>query len=184
MQSCQFVRITIRCYDKRSMVRIEPISPKLVELYKSVRLRALKESPLAFGSTYAKESQLSEAEWQNRATRLNGVRSAGYLAIDDAVGCGIALGFVDENDETRAHLISMWVAPSHRRSGVGRSLVKEVVEWAHGRDVRDLILMVTSSNDSAIRFYQHIGFEKTGRTEPYPNDTCLFEFEMSCPLSR
>ena len=29
------------------------------------------------------------------------------------------------------------------------------------------------------RFYQQLGFTPTGRTEPYPNDAALIEFEMS-----
>jgi len=39
--------------------------------------------------------------------------------------------------------------------------------------------MVTSNNEPAIRFYERLGFTKTGRTEPYPNDASFFEVEMS-----
>jgi len=45
-----------------------------------------------------------------------------------------------------------------------------------------LLLMVTSNNDPAIRFYERLGFTKTGRTEPYPNDPNIFEYEMSQPI--
>jgi ribosomal protein S18 acetylase RimI-like enzyme len=38
--------------------------------------------------------------------------------------------------------------------------------------------MVTCNNDGAIGFYERLGFKKTGRTEPYPNDDTLMEFEM------
>ena len=38
--------------------------------------------------------------------------------------------------------------------------------------------MVTSNNDAAMRFYESLGFVRTGRTEPYPNDAALVEFEM------
>ena len=39
--------------------------------------------------------------------------------------------------------------------------------------------MVTSNNDAAIKFYENLGFSFTGRTEPYPNDSNLFEHEMA-----
>jgi ribosomal protein S18 acetylase RimI-like enzyme len=39
--------------------------------------------------------------------------------------------------------------------------------------------MVTSVNDSAIRFYERLGFARTGRSEPYPNDPSITEYEMS-----
>jgi len=39
--------------------------------------------------------------------------------------------------------------------------------------------MVTSSNHAAMEFYGRLGFSMTGRTEPYPNDPALMEYEMS-----
>jgi GNAT superfamily N-acetyltransferase len=137
-----------RRYDREVMVDIKPISPQRILHLKVMRLQALQESPLAFGSKYAKESALSDMDWENRAMGFDGLRAAGYLTVEGGIGCGIVLGFVDENDATRAHLISMWVAPSRRRQGVGRSLVASVMEWARGRNVRDLFLIVTSINDS------------------------------------
>jgi ribosomal protein S18 acetylase RimI-like enzyme len=72
----------------------------------------------------------------------------------------------------------MWVAPTHRRRGVGQLLVNRITDWARSRNILALSLMVTSSNDPAIRFYHQLGFAKTGRTEPYPNDASLVEYEM------
>jgi ribosomal protein S18 acetylase RimI-like enzyme len=43
--------------------------------------------------------------------------------------------------------------------------------------------MVTSCNQDAVEFYMRIGFSMTGRTEPYPNDPALVEYEMSRQLS-
>jgi ribosomal protein S18 acetylase RimI-like enzyme len=60
----------------------------------------------------------------------------------------------------------------------GPELVEAVVDWARGRGVWTLKLMVTSSNESAIRFYQRLGFANTGRVQPYPNDPALAENEM------
>ena len=42
-----------------------------------------------------------------------------------------------------------------------------------------MLLMVTSNNEAALRFYEQLGFNRTGRTEPYPNDPALIEYEMS-----
>jgi ribosomal protein S18 acetylase RimI-like enzyme len=161
------------------MVHIERISAANLAAYRRVRLAALKDSPLAFGSTFADETKLSDADWDARAKWLDGSRAAGFLAIEDSAACGVALGFIDETNDSEAHLVSMWVAPEKRRFGVGRALVERVVEWARSRDVETVKLMVTSSNDAAIWFYSKLGFTNTGRTEPYPNDAALLEFEMS-----
>src|SRR5689334_8207711 len=105
------------------MISIEPITARNVWVFKAVRLRALQEDPYAFGSTYAKESQLSDAEWMKRVQRWNGETGIGFLAMDDGVACGLAGSFLEENDPTRSVLISMWTAPTHRQQGVGRLLV-------------------------------------------------------------
>ena len=164
------------------MVAIEPITRLNVLLFKEVRLRALEDSPGAFDSTYARESQFADSEWMQRVEQWSGMSGAGFLAMDAGTACGIAGSFLDQNDPTRAHLISMWTAPKHRKRGIGRLLVNEVLNWALGRNARELQLMVTSNNEPAIRFYQRLGFTQTGRTEPYPNDPAVVEYEMSRPI--
>ncbi|HEY2589448.1 MAG TPA: GNAT family N-acetyltransferase [Tepidisphaeraceae bacterium] len=162
----------------RAVIMLRPIVPGCVESYRSIRLRALQDTPTAFGSTYARESRLSDADWLNRAAQWNGDRSAAFLAWDGDEPCGIVAGFLEQDEPTMAHLVSMWVAPTHRRAGVGRLLVNAVIDWMRSRGATALRLMVTSNNDVAQRFYERLGFTPTGRTEPYPNDAALFEFEM------
>jgi len=161
------------------LIVIKPITPLNASVFKAVRLRALENAPYAFSSTYAKESQFADSEWLARATGMNGERGIGFLAMDGENACGLVGSFLDRSDPTRAHLVSMWTAPTHRQQGVGRGLVEEVLKWAHSRKVRTLLLMVTSNNPSAIRFYERLAFAHTGRTEPYPNDPAVIEYEMS-----
>ena len=99
--------------------------------------------------------------------------------MDGDTPCGIVGSFLDQNDPRVAQLISMWTAPSHRQQGIGRLLVNAVLDWTRRRAVTTLRLMVTSNNESAMRFYEQLGFARTGRTEPYPNDPTVIEYEMS-----
>jgi ribosomal protein S18 acetylase RimI-like enzyme len=151
--------------------------------FKAVRLAALQDSPMAFGSTYAREASFPDAEWIRRANNWRGDRGIGYLALDSQIPCGIAGVFLDDRNPAKAQIVSMWVAPTHRRSGVGRLLIDAIVAWCREKSVRDLHLMVTSNNQSAINFYKRIGFAMTGVTEPYPNDRSLVEYEMWRPIS-
>lgn len=161
------------------MLAIETITPQNILVFKEARLRALQDSPWAFGSTYARESQLTDADWMERAKRWDGVTGILYLAMDAGVACGMAGSFIDEQDAARAQLISMWSAATHRKQGVGRMLVEQVIAWARSRGVKILTLMVTSVNPGAERFYEQLGFVRTGRTEPYPNDAAVMEYEMA-----
>jgi ribosomal protein S18 acetylase RimI-like enzyme len=171
--------------EQSPVIRLAPISPQNAETFKVVRLRALQDTPSAFGSTYAKEAQLTDDDWVKRAERWGTTAegSAGYIAMDGDFACGLVCSFLDQEDATRAHLISMWTAPTHRRQGLGRRLVNEVLAWARSRGATTMWLMVTSSNEAAMTFYEGMGFTRTGRTEPYPNDPAVIEYEMSRPLA-
>src|SRR5271165_3893299 len=160
------------------MPRLEQISTNNVLAFKTVRLRPLQESPGAFGSTYARESHFPDAEWLKRAANMNGEKGIGYLAMDNDRACGIIGAFRDEQDSLSANVVSMRVAPTHRHTGVGSSLIAALQTWARNHGVRVLRLMVTSNNRAAIEFYDHIGFSMTGKTEPYPNDPSVIEYEM------
>jgi ribosomal protein S18 acetylase RimI-like enzyme len=164
------------------VIALVRITAENVSTFKATRLVALRDAPYAFGSTYAEETQLSDADWLARAARWNGVRGVGLMAMDGGSGCGIAGSFIDEDDPSRARLVSMWTAPTHREAGVGRLLVDGIVVWAREKGVRVLQLMVTSNNEAALRFYERLGFSRTGRTEPYPNDPTVVEYEMSRQL--
>ena len=160
------------------MITIMPITHDRVADFKATRLMALKDSPSAFGSTYAKESLLSDADWVGRIDKWNNDRAGGFLACDGGAAYGLVATLLDKDDASLAHLMSMWVAPSHRRRGIGQLLADEVVTWARSRHARAVRLTVTSNNTSAISFYERLSFVRTGRTEPYPNDASLVELEM------
>jgi GNAT superfamily N-acetyltransferase len=165
------------------LITIEPITRENMELFRAVRLNALQESPSAFGSTYAREAAFTDAEWLVRLERWNGEKGIGFLAMEGEEPCGIAGTLLDLEDTSRAQLVSMWTAPAFRRKGVGRLLVNAVFEWAKQREVKTLLLMVTSTNASATRFYEQLGFAMSGRTEPYPNDPEVLEYEMARTIS-
>jgi len=165
------------------MIALEPISSKNAPIFKDIRLRALRDSPTAFSSTYAEELQFTDADWMKRATRWTGAESIGYLAMDDGAGVGIAAGIFSQDEPSRADLVSMWVAPTYRRKGIGRMLVDAIAAWARSQNGQGLWLLVTSNNHTAIDFYQRLGFSLTGKTEPYRNDPALLNFEMCRPLS-
>ena len=161
------------------MLTLEPLSARLVTDLKTVRLRALQDTPTAFARTYAEESQLSEADWLNRvATWNNGSSSVCYIAMDEIAPCGIISGYLDDHDPPRTNVASMWVAPVHRRIGLGSRLMKEVERWAQTLGAGQLRLMVTNDNATAMCFYERCGFVFTGKIEPYPNNPALFEYEM------
>lgn len=161
------------------MVQLHRVTERNIQLFKETRLRALQDSPSAFGSTYAREVAMSDETWRQRWA---GGYVTAYLAHSADTACGIVGVYIDRDDNERAGLISMWVAPAARRKNVGRMLVETTCDWAREKNARAIYLMVTSNNEAASAFYKRLGFKETGHSEPYPNDPTLIEYEMVLAL--
>jgi GNAT superfamily N-acetyltransferase len=61
----------------------------------------------------------------------------------------------------------MWVAPGHRRLGIGKMLLEAIVAWAKAKNVSSLNLDVTFRESPAMRFYTTAGFEPSGEPQPF-----------------
>jgi GNAT superfamily N-acetyltransferase len=149
-----------------------------VAVYREVRLRALREDPSAFGSTYESEHAQPESWWVDRVVGFSeGGERTCFLAFDDGECIGLAGGYQDGASVER-ELISMWVAPSHRGTGIARKLVEAVLEWADQIGAHRVGLWVTRGNDRAQRLYETCGFTVTGDVQPLPSDPCKDELRM------
>ncbi|MGZ8688332.1 MAG: N-acetyltransferase family protein [Gaiellaceae bacterium] len=58
--------------------------------------------------------------------------------------------------------LGLLVAATHRRRGVGRSLLEQAVAWAEAAGVTKLELHVFPWNEPAIALYESFGFEREG----------------------
>jgi [ribosomal protein S18]-alanine N-acetyltransferase len=66
------------------------------------------------------------------------------------------------------HLMNVAVSPEHRRGGIAKTLLNELLAQA-GSDAR-YTLEVRTSNDVAIRMYERFGFRPAGRRPRYYHD--------------
>jgi ribosomal protein S18 acetylase RimI-like enzyme len=165
------------------MIIIRRIAEHDAALLRDVRLRALADTPMAFGSTYAREVAFDDQEWQNRAKRLStSPDAATFFAFNHDKFCGIIGCFRNSDQPTEAAIVSMWVAPEARRRGVAAELMEAAQRWAVEQGVSRLLLSAVETNVPAIAFYQKCGFTFTGETQPYPNDASVVERYMAKPL--
>jgi ribosomal protein S18 acetylase RimI-like enzyme len=143
---------------------VRRLGPGEVDLLRDLRLRALRDAPMAFGSTLAREEAYEPGQWERwAADAARGERQAVFIAEP---GAGLASGVIDDEDPALAHLYAMWVAPEARGTGAGRALVNAVIAWAAERGARTLTTSVAEGNAAAARLYGGAGFADTGRREP------------------
>jgi ribosomal protein S18 acetylase RimI-like enzyme len=135
---------------------------------RDVRLRALRDAPDAFGSTFVNEAENDEDRWRSWMTGWEGaVDQVLFASIESGAWVGIALGVRWGGEADATHLYAMWVDPARRRRGAGRALVDAVVDWARALpDVRRIVLAATVSNPAAIALYDRCGFADTGERTP------------------
>jgi ribosomal-protein-alanine N-acetyltransferase len=66
-----------------------------------------------------------------------------------------------------AEILSVVVASSHRREGLGRALLASHLARLAGEGVVHVFLEVEEGNDPAQRLYRHFGFHEVGRRKGY-----------------
>lgn len=154
-------------------------------VYKNLRLHALADAPDAFGSTLAREETRPDAEWSRRlASGAEARLNLPLVAEVRGEPIGLAWGRIDPSDPDVAALYQMWVAPSHRGSGVGQMLLEAVITWARARNSSYLDLGVTCGESPARRLYERTGFSPAGEPQPLRPGSKLLAQPMRLALKR
>lgn len=79
----------------------------------------------------------------------------GVLALDDDRVVGYIAGHLTRRYRCDGELQYLYVAPSHRRSGVARALVRKLADWFASQGAKKVC--VNAADDSAAAFYRRIG---------------------------
>jgi GNAT superfamily N-acetyltransferase len=165
------------------MISVRRFGEQEWPVYRALRLRALEESPDAFGSTFAWESVREDGHWAKRLE--TGVRSEWDLPLIaemDSEAVGLTWSRIDPATPEVAHLYQVWVAPTARGQGVGRLLLEAAIEWARGAKARRMVLNVTLSESPAMRLYRRAGFAAVGSPKPLREGSPLLSQSMERPL--
>ena len=59
------------------------------------------------------------------------------------------------------------VLPSHRKKGIARKLLKQLLEEAKKQNLHRIYLEVRASNIAAVTLYEHAGFKEVGQRKNY-----------------
>lgn len=140
-----------------ALTRVRRIGAADGELLRELRLRSLLDAPRAFGQSHDDAAAREAAEWRAQARAASdGDHRAWFIAAEREANVGLIMS--RRRSPGDALIFSMWVDPRHRRTGAGRALVDAVDAWARRWGAERLVLWVIADNDSALRFYDRLGF--------------------------
>lgn len=163
------------------MIRI--LGPDDAAAFQALRLRGLRESPEAFGSTYQAEADRPLEVIAERLAEGGAGENVVLGAFDEAGALGGVVGMYRDASHKARHLGHVWgmyVAPEARGRGVGRALLDAVVAHARGVPGLDrLNLGVVTANESARRLYLAAGFVTYGiEPDAYRMDSQSWDSEL------
>jgi ribosomal protein S18 acetylase RimI-like enzyme len=128
--------------------------------FRDLRLRALADSPDAFGITLAEAEKNGEADWRRRA---EGPGPSFMAFVDEQP---VAMGGLHAPEGSAdAFVWGMWVDPEWRGRGLASRILHEVLNRAQRKGC-GVVLHVTEGNDRARRLYEAHGFASTGEWAP------------------
>ncbi len=141
------------------MLTIRRIRQGESELYKTLRLQSLQDSPAAFGSTYESALKRSPESWIDQADGSSqGSNRATFLAFQDGQAAGLAAVYRLASPANVGELIQVWIPPEFRRKGVAIALLDYAVDWASRNKFRAVTAGIMAGNAGAMSFYQKYGF--------------------------
>lgn len=143
---------------------VRRLTPADASAYRALRLRALREHPEAFTSSYEEECERPETQSEDRLR--HGAAFWGVFVAGQLVGM---VGLDREQRVKNRHkgtVVAMYVAPEFARRGAGRALMQALVAHARATGLESLVLTVTHGNDAARELYERIGFASFG-IEPH-----------------
>jgi ribosomal protein S18 acetylase RimI-like enzyme len=93
--------------------------------------------------------------------------SASYLdrgaeVVVEIGGEIVATGTLQPDGDGRGRLVRMSVDRAHRRQGLGRRVVEELVERAFQRGMIEVVVLTDTLWTSALGFYRSCGFDEVG----------------------
>ena len=139
-------------------IAVRRLLPAEGETFRTIRLEALATCPDAYATTLAKQATDPPAHF---AEILRGSPVFGAFLEGGIVGMA---GLYHEAGERKRHkgvLWGMYVRPTVQGRGLGRALLRAVLEHARG-EVDQVLLQVVSDNGPAIRLYESEGFVSYG----------------------
>jgi len=142
-------------------MNIRPLLPSEWEMFRDLRLFALKTEPGMFETTFAQAAARTEHDWR---ALLAPEHQQIFGLFDGEKLIGIAGVFTSRDDAAAAHLIMHFIMPEYRGRKLTRLFYEASLDWARRRkNIRRVIVAARESNAASIGAMRAAGFQPTHR---------------------
>jgi RimJ/RimL family protein N-acetyltransferase len=141
------------------MIVVKKLEEDRWKEYRDLRLEALIKEPIAFGSSYDEEKNLSEEEWRKRIGNA-------FFAMSEDKPIGMIVYVRDNKIKTKhiGNIFGVYVTREYRGKGVGKKLMDIVLAQVQkSKDVVKIKLTVNPEQKVAVKLYQNCGFKIVGQ---------------------
>ena len=138
---------------------ISRLSEEEWEKYRDIRLEALKNDSIAFGSSFEEEKEREAAVWRSR------IKDALFALNQNNEPVGLLAFLFNNRKKTkhRADIFSVYVKPDYRGKRIGFRLIEETLKLIkENKDIIKVNLTVNPLQLSAIKLYEAFGFKRVG----------------------
>lgn len=158
------------------MTSIRRIRKGEAQLYKTVRLESLKQSPEAFSTSYESALTRTPESWENQTNNSAvGSDRSTFIVLKEKEPIGIAALYRDNKNNIVGELLQVWIAPQTRGSGLAQELLQTVFQWARKNGFRKIQAEVMASNEQALRFYEKNGFKIMAKSSTLAGHNVIYE---------
>ena len=141
------------------MIQVEKLTPDRWKDCRELRLEALQNDPLAFGSSYEEEKFITQDEWKRR------IQNA-LFALSNDKPIGMIVYIINNRIKTKhiAHIFGAYIKKDYRGQGFGKKLIESALQMIQDdENVSKIKLTVNAEQKAAIKLYKTYGFELVGR---------------------
>jgi ribosomal protein S18 acetylase RimI-like enzyme len=150
-------------------VSVKSLSSELLRRDAKILQEAVREAVRTSPNSFLKT--LNDVDRKGRDFWIDEIQRSTWAVVErDGEVVGIAAGKRPDPDkdredpDTTRYIESVWIAPRLRGHRLGERLIRFLLEVEHQRNQRleQFLLWVFKSNSSAIKLYDHMGFQPTG----------------------
>lgn len=126
---------------------------------KKLRLEALQNENIAFGSSFEEEQEFSEKEWKKRINNI-------IFALSNNEPIGLISYIFNNKIKSKhiAYLFGLYVKSEYRGKGIGKKLLESALnKIMENRNIKKINLSVNSQLNVPITLYKKFGFIEVGK---------------------